>query len=101
MRQAITTKFLGPTNVRGSRVKATAAAGSITVHWDHALNVDQNHAKAAEALVRKLGWTSERAEGYAGLWVAGGLPSEEGNVFVYTGEGYQPCGWPAGTAFEV
>ena len=26
MRQAIVTKYLGPTNTRGSRVKATAAA---------------------------------------------------------------------------
>ena len=65
MRQAITTKWFGPSNVKGSRVKASAEAGSITLHWDHALNVDQNHAKAAMALANKLGW--------GGKWVGGGM----------------------------
>lgn len=31
MKQAIVTKFLGPTNYRGSRVKATCQAGSVTI----------------------------------------------------------------------
>src|SRR4051812_45021830 len=35
--QAIQTRYLGPSNVRGSRVKAFAAAGSITLSWDHRL----------------------------------------------------------------
>ena len=35
--QAIETRYLGPTNTRGSRIKATAAAGSITIHYDDAL----------------------------------------------------------------
>lgn len=43
MFQAITTRFLGPTNFRGSRVKATADAGSVTLSWDYALGIDQNH----------------------------------------------------------
>jgi hypothetical protein len=42
MRQAIVTKFLGPTDHRGSRIKATAEAGSITVSWDHGLGVEEN-----------------------------------------------------------
>jgi hypothetical protein len=57
MLQAITTKYIGPTNVRGSRVKATAAAGSLTLGWDHALNPEANHLAAAQAFARKLGWT--------------------------------------------
>lgn len=56
MRQAITTKYLGPTNHRGARVKATAQAGSVTVPWDHALGPQENHAEAAKALVAKYGW---------------------------------------------
>jgi len=63
--QAITTKFLPPTNVRGSRVKATAQAGSVTLHWDHALNPDGNHRAAAEAFARKFGWHGE--------WIPGQL----------------------------
>lgn len=55
-RQAITTKYLGPTNARGSRVKATAAAGSVTLEWDDALNVEENHTLAAEALMARMGW---------------------------------------------
>jgi hypothetical protein len=76
MRQAIFTKYLGATNLRGSRVKATAEAGpSITVHWDDALDVDENHAAAAKALARKLGWH--------GRYFAGAL--KDGNVYVSVG----------------
>jgi len=64
--QAITTRYFGPTNVRGSRVKATCQAGSVTLHWDDALNADDNHLAAARALAAKFKWT--------GKWHAGGLP---------------------------
>ena len=70
--QAITTKYLGPTNFRGSRVKASAEAGSVTISWDHALDTRQNHAAAALALLDRLGWTGE--------WVQGG--TSDGYVFV-------------------
>lgn len=73
MRQAITTKFLGPTNSRGSRVKATAEAGSITVEWDYARGIEGNHARAAHALATKLDWK--------GGWFGGGLTGN-GYVFV-------------------
>lgn len=52
-RQAITTKYLGPTNNRGARVKATAEAGSIVVSWDHALDSFENHARAAHMFAEK------------------------------------------------
>ena len=54
--QAIQTRYLGPTNTRGARVKATADAGSITLSWDHALNATDNHRVAAEALADRYGW---------------------------------------------
>ena len=76
MYQAIQTKFLAPTNVRGSRVKATAEAGSVTLSWDHALNSEQNHTVAAEALARKYGW--------AGEWIGGAIPGTSGYAFVTT-----------------
>jgi len=56
MTLAIVTRYLRPTNNRGARVKATAQAGSVTVPWDYSGNVDDNHRRAAEALVHKLGW---------------------------------------------
>jgi hypothetical protein len=72
--QAIVTKYIGPSNIRGSRVKATAAAGSVTLHWDSSLNSDDNHARAAEALATKYGWR--------GNWYGGGMPDGRGNVYV-------------------
>lgn len=64
--QAIVTKYIGPSNVKGSRVKATAQAGSLTLHWDDALGPDENHRKAALNFCMKFGWT--------GTYVSGGLP---------------------------
>lgn len=81
--QAIVTKFIGPTNHRGSRIKATAAAGSVTVSYNHALNIEANHAKAAEALANKFEW--------AGTWYQGGMPGDRGYCFV--------SGSPAETGF--
>lgn len=72
--QAITTRYIGPTNFRGSRVKATAAAGSVTLNWDDALNSDANHEAAALALATKYGWR--------GGWFGGGMPDGCGNVYV-------------------
>jgi len=72
--QAIVTKYFGPGNVKGSRIKATASAGSVTIPYDHSLNTDANHAKAAEALARKFSWV--------GYWCGGGMPEGNGNVFV-------------------
>lgn len=47
----ILTRYLGPTNTRGSRVKATTGSGvSVTLDWDHELDADENHARAAVAL---------------------------------------------------
>ena len=74
IRQAIVTKFLGPTNFRGSRIKATAAAGSITIDKPYALGIEAGHAFAASKLAEKLHWQ--------GLWYGGGMPSEDGYVFV-------------------
>lgn len=69
MYQAIQTRFLGPTSFKGSRIKATASAGSVTLNWDHRLNPNGNHKAAAEALARKFGWT--------GTWHGGELPNQD------------------------
>ncbi len=79
MRQAISTKYLGPTNFRGARVKAVSASGhALTLSWDRAYDVEANHVFAARALAEKLSWTD-------GLgfddWVGGS--TKDGYVFVY------------------
>lgn len=61
--QAIETKYIGATNTKPSRVKATGAAGSITFSWDHSLDGYENHRRVALAIMLKLGWH--------GHWVAG------------------------------
>ena len=72
--QAIETRYLGPTNTKGGRIKATAWAGSITIGYNHALDVDGNHKAAADALIAKLGWT--------GTFAQGGNAKGNGYVFV-------------------
>jgi hypothetical protein len=61
--QAIETKYLGATNAKGGRIKATAWAGSVTVGYDYALDAQGNHKAAADALIAKLGWTGTFAQG--------------------------------------
>ena len=56
--QAIHTKYLPATNTRGSRIKATAGAGSVTIPYPHELSGQAVHRAAAEALCVKLNWVS-------------------------------------------
>lgn len=52
----VRTRYLGPTNSRGARVKATTASGlAVTVSWDHALNSTENHEAAFRAMLAKSG----------------------------------------------
>ena len=81
MRQAITTRYAGPTNTRGSRIIAKAYGGSVTIPYPYDLNSEQGHAKAARTLAEKL--AKEGGRGWCGVWVAGGLPDERGNCYVH------------------
>jgi len=74
---AIETRFLGATNTRSSRIKASTLGNygaSITLSYDHALNSWDNHRAAAEALIAKLGWTDTSFYGgetaHGTVWVA-------------------------------
>lgn len=65
--QAIETKYFGSSNVKGSRIKATAEAGSVTVGYDHALDSEGNHKAAAMALQFKMGWIPSEGNMYGEL----------------------------------
>lgn len=78
VRQAIVTKYVGPTNFRGSRIVVSAQAGRMIVPWDHSLDVDENHARAAQAFADKWGWE--------GKLIGGALPNGRGNCFVFAEE---------------
>lgn len=55
--KVITTKYLGPTNFRGSRVKATEPDGqSLTIPYNCEYDNEGNHGQAAKALCTKLNW---------------------------------------------
>jgi hypothetical protein len=73
--KAIQTKYIGPTNFRGSRIKASDGdKNSITISYPYELSGEDVHRKAAEALRDKMGWT--------GNLIGGGL--KNGYVFVFT-----------------
>lgn len=79
MRKAIQTKYLGPTNTKGSRIKAFAEGVKIgSFNRDSGLSTEANHCEAARLLASRFGWH--------GLWVGGGTP--DGNGFVYVGVGH-------------
>lgn len=52
--QAITTKFLGPTNTKGSRIKASCWLKTVIVSWNYALNLEDNHKAAVQHLIGSL-----------------------------------------------
>jgi len=52
----ITTKYIGPSNVRGTRIKVSSVKQwhdkrYIMVAWDHSLNEEQNHDRACRIAV--------------------------------------------------
>lgn len=57
--QAIRTHYLGATNTKGVRVKATCEAGSVTVAYEYGEDHEGNHERAARTLIAQLGWYGE------------------------------------------
>lgn len=72
--QAIETRYMRPTNTRGGRIKAIAWGGNIVIPYPHDLNTEDAHRAAAQALIAKMGWTGEFAQG--------GNAKGDGYVFV-------------------
>jgi len=57
--QAIQTKFFGPNNSKGDRIKVSSQAKTKWVGWDYGLGIDENHRSAALELIQELGWVGE------------------------------------------
>ncbi len=74
--KAIETKYLGPTNVRGSRIKAYDCDNNqITIPYASELDSEEAHKKAAYALRDKMEWTGEligggTKTGYAWVFIS-------------------------------
>lgn len=56
--QAIRTQYKGPTNTRGSRIIATSYKLRTVMPYDHELDLDTNHERAAILHAAKA-WTSD------------------------------------------
>lgn len=77
MATAIYTKYLGPTNYRGARVKAWLArtngqSRSITMEWNHELDSFGNHQLVMRKLAIAMGWQGDWVSGdcnKAYVWV--------------------------------
>lgn len=83
--QAIQTRFICPTNTKGTRIKAWCAAGSITIPYPYDLSGQACHRRAAEALASKLGWVKEKAKSYGDGLLGGCLPNGD-YCFIFNNE---------------
>lgn len=90
MRQGITTRYIGPSNTRGSRIKAIARKRDnwgpeqgLTVDRRCELSVEANHTRAAMACAKKLEWW--------GLWVGAGTHTQDGFHYVNLGASLTPA----------
>jgi hypothetical protein len=96
--QAIYTKYLGATNTRSGRIKATCDSGSITIPYPYDGSEEEMHRVAKDALCEKL--DNEIIKRYRDkpgfnpnkdgrMWrrpmVGGGLPNNMGYAWVFTG----------------
>ena len=87
MNFAIKTTYLGPTNDRGSRIKAKLLGDSHrcdqpskTVGYDKGLNCVPNHTKAVKALIQEMegfGWF----EGATSITITAGNSDHAGYIF--------------------
>lgn len=76
---AIRTRYIGPTNTRGARIKANAGMGrTVTIGYPHDAPRHEAHARAAEALCVKMGWDGAMLEGEF---------DDGGHVFVFVPHG--------------
>lgn len=73
--KAITTKYHGATDKKGSRISAHDMDGNTaSIPYPHELSGEDVHRAAAVALCKKMGWTGKMAGG----------STKEGYVFVFT-----------------
>jgi hypothetical protein len=62
--KAIRTKYVGPTNYKGSRIIAFDEDGNkVTISYPYELSGEAVHRKAAEVLCAIMGWSGELISG--------------------------------------
>lgn len=73
----ITTKYLQPTDTRGTRIKVDSKFGSLTYYWDYELSSEDNHLEALMTLLRLVNVNHE------GRVVRGITKTEDGFVWTF------------------
>ncbi len=90
--QAILTRYLPCTNVRGSRIKASCDRGSITIPYPHEFSGDECHREAVRQLIAKFNaedaktheeWEPTPGKGWNTPFVTGSLPNNGGYAHVF------------------
>lgn len=71
----IRTKYLGPTNTKSARIKATLATASVTLPYDWELSGNGNHDRVARELAIKLNLLGQ----WARVW---DQSQSDGNTYV-------------------
>lgn len=81
--QSIETKFIAPSNVKGSRVKAwnNQKSKSLTLDYQHGLNYEANMQNVAFMLATKLGWKGEFVGGHTSQGMVFVIRSEKDSPF--------------------
>lgn len=87
MRQAIVTRYAGPTDHRGSRVVVKSQAGRKVYPWAHEHDVEENHRIAARQYAKQMKWWGPRVRMYGGA-----LPDGTGYAFVLVEPGTEGTG---------
>lgn len=86
VRQAIVTRYLCPTNTRGSRIRATCDRGSVTISCPDELSGAACHAEAVRVLLAKFAEEdggSRCSFGRPEEYVCGGMPQASAESYVF------------------
>ena len=88
--QSIITKYIGATNTKGSRIKATAERGSIVVPYPYEINSGEVHAYAAQKLCELFAsqdldqyGTPVTRNPWSRSFVSGSMPGNKGECHVF------------------
>ena len=84
-RQAIVTRYYGPTNTKPSRIRASCDRGSLTISMPLEYSGADAHAVAVRALLAKFAEEDGTDRSWPSFerWVCGGMPQASTDAFVW------------------
>ena len=84
-RQAIVTRYVGPTNTKPSRIRASCDRASITISMPYEHSGADSHAVAVRALLAKFAEEDGAESSWPSFdrWVCGGMPQSSKDAYVW------------------